>query len=32
MIPYFGKLKICAVTPQIIMTWQNEIRTITWNT
>ena len=25
LIPYFGKLKMCAVTPQIVMTWQNEM-------
>ena len=21
LIPYFGKLKMCAITPQIVMTW-----------
>ena len=25
LIPYFGKLKMCAITPQIVMTWQNEM-------
>ena len=23
--PYFGKLKMCAITPQQIITWQNEL-------
>ena len=25
LIPYFGRLKMCAITPQIVMTWQNEM-------
>lgn len=25
LIPYFGRLKMCAITPQIVMTWQNEL-------
>lgn len=25
LIPYFGKLKMCSITPQQIITWQNEL-------